>query len=312
MTTYPSPSPVSTVGPILRDGFAAADVDSSKWESGISDDGSISQSAGTLTVNSGTASNGTTFLLGRQTFSLPAKLSIGLQLSQRIANQQFFVELVSVNPATGLPDEEETAAFVFDGTTAAQAKYRVTTGGLTPNLSAASTFPGTATAAIFEIEVYYDRCWFHGSSSLDSFAARSNSYRLQRQSPDPTALYKLRLRWVNGSTAPASNTSAQVNYLSASEYQELSAEVIGARGTAAEGIGLAAIARQLGTWTVQPGNTPNTAPWLVTPRFGATGNSTSYNASTSAGTNATSVKASGGTLLTACANNATALKSPVH
>lgn len=53
---------------------------------------------------------------------------------------------------------------------------------------------------------------------------------------------------------------------------------------------------QSGTWTIQPGNTPNTSAWLTQPVAGTTGGSTPSHAISAASTNATSVKASAGTL----------------
>jgi hypothetical protein len=49
-----------------------------------------------------------------------------------------------------------------------------------------------------------------------------------------------------------------------------------------------------GTWTVQPGNTPNTSAWLVQPVAGTSGGSTPYHLISAASNNATSLKASAG------------------
>lgn len=53
---------------------------------------------------------------------------------------------------------------------------------------------------------------------------------------------------------------------------------------------------QSGTWTVQPGNTPNTTPWLVTQIPAASGGLSLSRTLSAATTNATSVKASAGQL----------------
>lgn len=53
-------------------------------------------------------------------------------------------------------------------------------------------------------------------------------------------------------------------------------------------------ASQSGTWTVQPGNTPNTSAWLTQPVAGTTGGSTPSHTMSGASTNATSLKASAG------------------
>jgi hypothetical protein len=56
---------------------------------------------------------------------------------------------------------------------------------------------------------------------------------------------------------------------------------------------------QSGTWTVQPGDTANTTPWLVTPRPAATGSTLAkHRLIAAASTNATSVKASAGQVYT--------------
>ena len=53
-------------------------------------------------------------------------------------------------------------------------------------------------------------------------------------------------------------------------------------------------AAQSGTWTVQPGNTANTTPWLVTQTPATSGGLTTYHLVSAATTNATVVKASAG------------------
>lgn len=65
-------------------------------------------------------------------------------------------------------------------------------------------------------------------------------------------------------------------------------------------------ASQSGTWTVQPGNTANTTAWITQPVAGTTGGATPVQVLTTASTNATSIKASAGTLYTISAINTTA------
>lgn len=55
-------------------------------------------------------------------------------------------------------------------------------------------------------------------------------------------------------------------------------------------------ATQTGTWTVQPGNTPNTSPWLVTTVPATTGGLSKFHLVSAATTNQTNVKASAGQL----------------
>jgi hypothetical protein len=276
---------MTTLCAVFRDGFAGAALDTAKWLSNIGSGGSISQSNGTLTLASGTTAGAETWVLGRQDFMLPCKLAVGLQLSQRIANQSFFIELVSVDPNTGLPDGQDQAAILFDGTTFTQAKHQVTTAGLTPNTSSASTYPTAASGALFEIEATPDDCWFHGTATIDGSAARANSYRLLIKSPDAAKRYRIRLRWANGATAPASSTNALITVLNAVEYQEMAAEIVGGRGTLSAGSGIA----------LSSSNTllPNANLGALTP----------YSLNSLASVNAVSIKAGGGNLYEICVNN---------
>jgi hypothetical protein len=76
---------------------------------------------------------------------------------------------------------------------------------------------------------------------------------------------------------------------------------VGASGTGIPRVTVAndsnILATQSGTWTVQPGNTANTTPWLVTEALTAAANGlTSSRVNSAASTNATSLKASAGNL----------------
>lgn len=59
------------------------------------------------------------------------------------------------------------------------------------------------------------------------------------------------------------------------------------------GVDIGAVEQQ-GTWTVQPGNTANTTPWLVSNRPGTSGGFSTYHLVSAGSTNATNIKASAG------------------
>ena len=188
---------------------------------------------------------------------------------------------------------------MFDGITATQAKHQVTTGALTPNTSTASTYPTAATAALFEIEAAPDEVWFHGTASLDGIVARTNSYRLALKAPNPSGQYRLRLRWLNGATAPASSTNALITLLSAVEYQELSAEIAGGRGTQSAGAGISIA------------NTPSVN---AAPSANVANSLTGLAINSTATTNATAVKTTAGNLFEVFINNrgASAIAVPFY
>ena len=225
---------IKTMQKKFRDSFSGAELDPKKWRSTVGAGGSVAVAAGVLTMASGTTANAETSVITEEVFTIPFRASIGLTLSQRIINQQFFVEAVSVDPATLQPDGRHCVALRFDGATATTAIYEVQNGGLARLASTASTFPTTVSGGLYELEAFSDEAWFHGGA-LDSTNARTNSYRRHQQIPDPNGLYKVRLRWLNGGTPPASTTSALIQFITVQDYMELTAEITAGRGQSVAG-----------------------------------------------------------------------------
>lgn len=281
---------VKSVQKKFRDSFSTGSLNPANWTSAITGDGTLAVAGGQLTMGSGVSANGETSILSVETFTIPFRVSIGFVLSQRIANQSFYVEAVSVAPSTGLPDGQHCAALLFDGTTATQAKYEVQNGGLARLTSSASTFPTTASGSVYEIEPFADETWFHGGT-MDSPNGRSNSYRRHQQIPHPNALYKLRLRWVNGATPPATNTNAVVQYIAVQDYAELTAEITAGRGQTSAGQALAVTVAS-GSVTANLGNNPASPTASIV--------------NSAATTNGTSVKSTAGTLFSITASNTNA------
>lgn len=278
-------TPYQVVGSMekkFRDSFTGASLDSTKWDYVSSPGASVTVSGGNLTFASGTGISENPYILSKEYFAVPFRIAFNLTLSQRIANQSLYVEVVSVN-GSGTPDGLHEAGWVFDGTTVTQAKYSVANGGLAALVSSASTIPTTAGSGFYEIEAFADEVWFHGST-IDSTGARANSYRRQQQIPDPNANYKIKISWLNGGTAPASSTNAIFQFIAAQDYQELTAEITAGRGQSVAG---QAIGVQITGGTT-----------LVTAQTTSTsyGYSSYYNLLSAATTNATSVKTSVGVI----------------
>lgn len=225
---------VSSLQRKFRDSFPGTSLNANSWESKNGAATTISVSGGTLIMGSGKTIADESWVMCKEMFTIPFRVSFGLALSQRIADQRFYVELISVDPVTGIPDGLHKCGWLFDGTSATQAKYIVQNSGITELVSEASTVPTTASGSYYEVEPFADECWFHGGT-LDSTSARSNSYRRHQQIPDPNAMYKLRFRWKNGAIAPASNTNATIQYAAIQDYAELTAEITAGRGQSAAG-----------------------------------------------------------------------------
>lgn len=249
---------VGSVDKKFRDSFPGTSL-SSKWVSTLGTGGSVSVGSGVLTMGSGTTINSETSILSAETFSAPFRLSVNVALSQRIANQAFYMELVSVDPVTGLPDGQNSAGIVFDGTVATTMKYSVQNSGITALVSTGVTMTTSASpGGVYEIEPFADECWFH-SNILDSATGRAFSYRRHQQIPDPNAVYKVRLRWLNGATAPATSTNALVQFVAVQDYQELTAEITAGRGSTSAGQAIAAAVVSMPATTVVAGSISATA-----------------------------------------------------
>lgn len=226
---------VKSVQKKFRDSFVGSALDPLKWHGPvIGSGGSVSVSGGALTLGSGNVANAETSVMSLDTYTVPFRVQVGLTLSQRIANSTFYLEAVSVDPTTGIPDGLHSIAWQFDGTSATQSKYLVQNGGLAALVSAASTISSTASGSFYELEPFADEAWFH-SSILDASTGRAFSYRRHQQIPDPNAAYKLRLRWKNGPSNPASNTNAVIQFVSIQDYAELTAEITAGRGQTVAG-----------------------------------------------------------------------------
>jgi hypothetical protein len=225
---------VKSVQKKFRDSFSGASLDAAKWDSVTGTGGTITVGSGVLTMGSGTTIASETTVTTKDTFTIPFRVGVGMTLSQRIANQAFYLEAISVNASTGVPDGNHCVSWLFDGATATQAKYEVQNGGLARLASAASTVVTTAAGGIYELEPFADEAWFH-SGTLDAVTSRANSYRRHQQIPDPNAVYKLRLRWLNGGTAPATSTNAVVQFIAVQDYAELTAEITAGRGNSVAG-----------------------------------------------------------------------------
>lgn len=189
-----------------------------------------------LVVTTGTTINTETSLTSKATFSVPFKAAFGFKTSQKIANQDFFLEVVAVDP-TDLTSRDETVVAAWrisgnDSTTTTVARVETRNGQ-----AARSQIGGNLTVAaqtsdgIYEIVVESDEVTFH-NKGMDSSAQKSLSVIRNSVVPDPNRLYKLRYRFANTGTAPATSTTITSAFASVVDYAEMLVEVMGAQGAA--------------------------------------------------------------------------------
>jgi hypothetical protein len=224
---------VGSTTKVFRDCFPGTTLDATAWDSAVGTGGSVTVN-NNVVLSSGTTASAETAITTDVAFRVPCRVQVGLTLTQRIANQSFFVELISVDPVTLVPDGLNVAAILFDGTNVSGVKNRGQfKGGTATDVTYATG--ATSTARKHEIELRREEVWFHNTDAVNGTGGRSNSSRRDVVVPDPNAVYKLRLRWVNGVTPPASSTDATVTFVLIVEGTEIDAQILGGRGTLTAG-----------------------------------------------------------------------------
>lgn len=223
---------VKTMQKKFRDDFNGSSIDLSKWDVSVGSGMAVDLSGGNLRIQAGTVASAETVVATKELFTIPMRALVAFYLSQRIANQQFFLEFVS-------EDGQDLMGWLFEGTTATYGKFQVANGGASPLVSGYVTILSTASLAVAELEAFVDEAYFH-SRYVDSTGTRSYSFVRHRNIPDPNKKYRFRIRALNGSTAPASNTILYVDSVAIQDYAELTAEITAGRGMIAGGQGIAA------------------------------------------------------------------------
>ncbi len=201
----------------------------------------LTQAASQITIATGTVSQDWLVLTSVDPIRIPARAQAAFNLSQRIANQLFAIELVSADftagkffsgvadPVAGTPNHG--VQWLLDGVTATAAKSQTVNTGQAKQV-AARTILTTASQAILELETYPDECYF-GSRAVDSeVTGEANKYLQNTKVPPNNVELYLQIRAVNTGAA-GGTTSMVVDFTNLLEIFESMVEVTGGRGGAA-------------------------------------------------------------------------------
>lgn len=248
----PDRSATTMVGTVLSksgDGFGGLALDTTIWDIETNVGGMTMGVTGSiLTVGMGTTANAELRLLMKEVVSIPVDIYVALSLSQRIVNQDFYIELVEVDPTTFLPvvnpnlagDWQNRIGAHYTGVTNTTAIYEAV--GFASNavkqLTAAAQIASTP---VFDLtmELRAQDAIFYTGAADTLTAKNAAAARLSSENVDPNKPYRLRLRFKNGAVAPASNTNVLLNHILVSDVQELTAEVTSGRGDTSPGKGIA-------------------------------------------------------------------------
>lgn len=197
----------------------------------------VTTDAGYLTVTTGTTAGSETTIVSERTFLCPFKASFGFAISQKIANQEFYLEIVALDD-DGALDESCVAAWrvaYADDTTTTAARVETNNGGAARSTSPTyAGVPAQTQDAIYEVILEADEARFHVRPA-NSTAARPLSVVRNTVAPDPDRRYVLRYRVVNGATAPASTTTVTSSHVAAADFTSLRTEISGGTGAATPG-----------------------------------------------------------------------------
>ena len=195
-----------------------------------------------LNIAAGTTINSETIIESVDTFSFPFRLQAQVSISQRIANQEFYIEMVGVDGASAVEADGtgplNQVAFKFDSTSANNAGVQNRSGNSIFAKAAASFGTGATTATgsgpnflpAFEFNILglAERVMYF-STAVDSTAVGTSSAVVQ-QIPSPLKRYKIRIRSKNLGSAPASNTDFRVHQIRLLDQTRFQADILGGIG----------------------------------------------------------------------------------
>jgi len=199
-----------------RDDFPNTSL-SSDWDIvQVGNGQNISVANSELKITTGNAIGGT-IIRHKKPFNIPCKVSFIGHISQRLANQSFYLEMVDSNGSN-------YARFFFNGTNASNVSCEQTNGGSPAynfaNLTSASTT--FSSGLVYEIEASIEEVKF-STRQIDQLAGRSASWTQYRRIPDPLVEYYIQIRVLN-TAIPANSTTLTLDSISVIENESISIE----------------------------------------------------------------------------------------
>lgn len=214
----------------FRDDFGGTDIDLTNWTLVQTGTGhTVSVASSELRIDTGTTANSETIIRSVVPHTAPFRTWFMVMLSQRIANQEFYLEL---SDTAG----NNYGQWLLDGVTATSAKIATANGGSSTGQNTV-TCASLASYQLLEIEANLEEYYF-SYRNPDSASNRNHSRTATRQIPNPSTPLYLQIRAKNLGTAPAGTTRLSVDAVSLQDHQAIATEIVGGRGSpsAAQGI----------------------------------------------------------------------------
>lgn len=235
-----SPLTIQNENVTFKDDFVGAALDTNLWTVTQSDDSTgKSVSGNKLSITAGTTNNAYIALTSKQTFTIPFRVQVIMTASQRIANNNFYIEMVNAAgtqaaalgttaTATGVTQ----VAYAFTGATATNGNVVAQNNGVKATADTASTVATTASYSVYELECRGDVVDY-ATRTTDAAAAGSlNSVMRNRTILTPGEEYYIQLRSYN-SGVPASGTTYSIESVLVQDVTKTVVEISGGRGNTA-------------------------------------------------------------------------------
>jgi len=206
----------------FRDDFPGSALDADLWQVVQTGAGmTITVGSSNLTIATGTTSGSETIIKSLMTFSIPCRLQCALSISQRIANQEFYLEVID---AAG----NQYARWMFDGTTATTDKTETKNTDTSNGPTARSSVLTTASSSIFTIDLTCDEVIFE-SRYNDAIVLQNAVFSHTLKIPSPNDDYFIQIRAKN-TAAAGSTTNFVFDHVGMVDTNTVFCEINGGRG----------------------------------------------------------------------------------
>jgi hypothetical protein len=239
MSTSSPSLTIDTENTVVKDDFSGTSLNSGNWtvtqKGGTATTYSVANSI--LTINAQTQANDYIVFTSTKTFSIPFRVQFLLSASQRIANNNLYLELVNASgttttafAATAVTSGTTQVAYAITGTTATTGNVVAQNQGVKSTADTGVTIATTASYSVYEIDAYIDAVDYSTRTTDVASAQAANSTMRQRTVLDAGEAYYVQIRSLNGGTAPASNTAFNIEAVVIQDTTDTVVAISGGRG----------------------------------------------------------------------------------